>query len=290
MTAPSLRVGIEEAEHEAQSAAHRAHLRIVRPEDDHEIRLLVETGDRVWGPRGTLAPNELRALVHAGDPVHLALDQGQPGHPPIGFAVGFLGWSPVLHVHSHQVGVVDGHRHLGVGYALKLAQRHTCLAWGVTDMRWTFDPLMLRNAAFNLRSLGARAAAFYPDFYGDMRDAINTGDASDRLEAVWDLTRPLPQRSSAAGSEPHRPQRRGAPGPVLVEDRDGRPRLTGAEPAPNAIIAVPADYDGIRRQDPDRGGQWRTAIRRVLQASYATGLRVGVVDEAGYRLVRDDEA
>ena len=46
------------------------------------------------------------------------------------------------------------------------------------------DPLVRRNAAFNLNALGTRAVAFHPDFYGPMGDAINAGDASDRLEAV----------------------------------------------------------------------------------------------------------
>jgi len=156
-------------------------------------------------------------------------------------------------------------------------------------MRWTFDPLMLGNAAFNLGSLGARAAAFYPNFYGKMSDAINTGDASDRLEAVWDLTRPLPPPPGARSSVKDRARKRDASGPVLIEDHGGWPRPTGAEPAPHALIAVPADYDAIRRQDPDRSREWRAATRQVLQASYSMGLRVGAADEVGYWLVRDDE-
>jgi predicted GNAT superfamily acetyltransferase len=180
---------------DARAAAVRARVSIVQPRDEPGARLIAEIGDLIWGPRGTLARNELRALMHAGDPVHLAVDLDRQERPVVGFAVGFLGWSPVLHVHSHQVGVVEGHRRRGIGYALKLAQRHTCLSHGITDMRWTFDPLVRRNAAFNLGALGARAAAFHVQFYGAMEDAINGGDASDRLEAVWALDKPLPART-----------------------------------------------------------------------------------------------
>jgi predicted GNAT superfamily acetyltransferase len=275
------------AERDATRAAARAHVEVVEPCDEAAARLIAETGDRVWGPRGTLGRNELRALMHAGDPVHLALDRTDPGRPVVGFAVGFLGWSPALHVHSHQVGVVDGHRRRGVGYALKLAQRHTCLSRGVTEMRWTFDPLVRRNAAFNLGALGARAASFYIEFYGEMHDAINGGDASDRLEAVWTLTDPLPSRPTA-----------GRPSSVLpvdgatslLVDEDGWPHLTGAQPCPGGLLAVPADYETVRRQDPSRARAWRAATREVLRASYGAGLRVGLVSDEGYQLVPGAEA
>jgi predicted GNAT superfamily acetyltransferase len=273
------------AERDAREAADWAQIEIVEPRHDSGARLIEEVGDRVWGPGGTFARNELRAIMHAGDPVHLAVDRTLPGRPAVGFAVGFLGWTPVLHVHSHQVGVVDGYRRRGVGYALKLAQRHTCLARGITDMRWTFDPLVRRNAAFNLGALGARAAAFHVDFYGAMDDAINGGDASDRLEAVWALASPLP-------SAP-------APGPApgtddelvsLLVEREGWPRLTGTEPSAGAVLAVPADYETLRRRDPARSQAWRAACREVLRSAYGVGLRVGRVTDAGYQLVDGQDA
>lgn len=271
------------AERDARDAADRAQIEIVEPQDESAARLVAEVGARVWGPGGTLAPNELRALMHAGDPVHLALDRSQPGRPVVGFAVGFLGWSPLLHVHSHQVGVVDGHRRRGIGYSLKLAQRQTCLSHGITDMRWTFDPLVRRNASFNLGALGARAAAFHVEFYGAMDDAINDGDASDRLEAVWSLARPLPSPSSPA------PSTGDGLVPLLVE-HDGWPQLTGTDPSAGAAVAVPADYETLRRHDPSRSRAWRAASREVLRAAYGSGLRIGRVTDAGYQLVGADDA
>jgi predicted GNAT superfamily acetyltransferase len=270
---------------DARAAAARARVSILQPRDEAGARLIAEVGDLIWGPRGTLARNELRALMHAGDPVHLAVDLDQQERPVVGFAVGFLGWSPVLHVHSHQVGVVSGHRRRGIGYALKLAQRETCLSQGFTDMRWTFDPLVRRNASFNLGALGARAASFHVQFYGEMDDTINGGDASDRLEAVWTLDRPLPSRRPTQSPTPSQ----GA-SPQLLVDTDGWPRLTHSELRPGAILAVPQDYETLRRRDPARSGAWRAASREVLQAAYEAGLRVGRVTTTGYVLVTADEA
>lgn len=276
------------AEVDAERAAARAQVDIIEPHDESAARLIAEAGDRVWGPGGTLARNELRALMHAGDPVHVARDRTRAGRPVVGFAVGFLGWSPVLHVHSHQVAVLDGYRRRGIGYALKLAQRHTCLSRGLTDMRWTFDPLVRRNAAFNLGALGARAASFYVEFYGAMDDAINGGDASDRLEAVWALARRLPSRPCTGMPSRVTPSD-GDPVPLLIE-RDGWPQLTGAAPCPGGLLAVPTDYETLRRLDPARSSAWRAASREVLQAAYGTGLRIGRVTDVGYQLVSEDDA
>lgn len=286
--APSSGVGAQErraAELDAVQAASRAQVEIVVPKDDAGARLVADAGDQVWGSRGTFKPNELRALMHAGDPVQLAVDVSREPHLVVGFAVGFLGWSPVLHVHSHQVGVVDGHRGKGVGLALKLAQRQTCLANDITEIRWTFDPLVRRNVSFNLAVLGARAAAFYADFYGQMDDAINGGDATDRLEAVWGLDQPLPDRGGHdTGSEGETIR-----GPHLLMVRDGRPELTGAEPCPGAVMAVPPDYDSLRREDRSLSRAWRETTREVLRKSYGMGLRIGRVTDAGYEMVGSEQ-
>jgi predicted GNAT superfamily acetyltransferase len=266
------------ADRDAARAAAGAGVRIEEVDGEAGSRLVSQAGDLVWGPRGTFAPNEMRALAFSGNPVHLATDEADGS--VVGFAVGFLGWAPVLHVHSHQAGVVDSHRRRGVGFALKLAQRRTCLAHGVTEMRWTFDPLVRRNVAFNLNALGARAVAFYPDFYGAMSDTINVGDASDRLEAVWDLARPLPSRQAVTDLPD---------GAVLLADDDGRPVPTGELPAPGAVLAVPADYEAIRGTDRARSQAWRQAVREVLTAAYGTGLRIGTVDPRGYRLVAAED-
>ena len=69
-------------------------------------------------------------------------------------------------------------------------------------MHWTFDPLVRRNAYFNLHKLGARAVDQYlPDFYGRMTDGINAGDTtSDRLYIQWDVASPEAIAAAAGDS------------------------------------------------------------------------------------------
>src|SRR3712207_7442617 len=62
----------------------------------------------------------------------------------------------------------------------KLHQRAWAIARGVHEVAWTFDPLVARNAWFNLTKLGARATEYLPNFYGPMDDGINGADESDR--------------------------------------------------------------------------------------------------------------
>lgn len=268
---------------EAASAARQARVWVSAVDDERTARLVAELGEQLWGQGGTFAPNELRALAFSGNPVHVAVDERDGA--AVGFAVGFLGWTPELHVHSHQTGVLASHRRRGVGYALKLAQRSTCLAQGLEQVRWTFDPLVRRNVAFNLNALGARAVAFHPDFYGVMTDSINASDASDRLEARWDLGRPLP----SAGRDPGRSvAEASSAGSVVLRARAGWPEVAAA-PEPGAVLEVPEDYEAVRSREPDRGRAWRLAVRAVLTDAYGAGLRIGTVGDRGYRLVSDEE-
>ena len=74
-----------------------------------------------------------------------------------------------------------------MGFALKLHQRAWALSRDVTTITWTFDPLVCRNAYFNVAKLAATPAEYLPDFYGEMDDVINGSDDSDRLLVHWPL-------------------------------------------------------------------------------------------------------
>jgi len=121
------------------------------------------------------------------------------GNVPIGavaddVVLGFvLGWAGVdrdgLHVHSHMLAAMPDRRHAGIGTALKLAQRAQALDQGIHVMRWTFDPMVGRNAWFNLGKLGVVADRFERSFYGAMSDMINAGERTDRFVVRWDLDR-----------------------------------------------------------------------------------------------------
>src|SRR5579871_371319 len=54
------------------------------------------------------------------------------------------------YLHSHMLGVLPEYRDRGVGRMLKLAQRDDALSRGIDLIEWTFDPLELKNAFFNI--------------------------------------------------------------------------------------------------------------------------------------------
>lgn len=278
LTAPEIAAAdIEAAAADARQAALAVGVLVRPPESDSDLRALIAVGEAVWGMGGTLAPNELRALVHAGGVVLGAWEAHDDLAAPVGFLLGFLGWRDGLHLHSHQTGVLPGHHGRGVGYALKLAQREICLRHGVAEVRWTFDPMIRRNTSFNISKLGAAAVRFLPEFYGRMDDTINSDDLSDRLEAVWTLTAPLP------GTGPTR-ARPAAERPALraLVARDGWPEVIDTPPSAGNHLAVPEDFATLRHSDPPRARAWRLAVRSVLETGYASGLRIVDVDVDGY--------
>lgn len=90
-----------------------------------------------------------------------------------------------LYWHSHMLAVAEPYRDLGLGRRLKLAQRTAALAAGISWMEWTFDPLEIKNAYFNLAVLGAIARRYYADLYGSSSSRLQGGLPSDRLVAEW---------------------------------------------------------------------------------------------------------
>ena len=144
----------------------------------------------VWGMSAPLVTVELlTAISHSGGYVAAAFDHDRM----VGASVGFLAdhhGEPALH--SHVTGVSASMRHAGIGRAIKLHQRAWAAERGLAWITWTFDPLVRRNAWFNIALLGADVDAYLPSFYGEMTDAINAGDDSDRLLDGLGRDTPIP--------------------------------------------------------------------------------------------------
>ena len=236
---------------DARAAAEAAGVEIVEVAMPDDLDMLRATMESIWGPEIVPPRNLLRGLALGGNCLLLA----RRGDEPIGFALGWLGWGGGVHFHSHQVGVRAGIRGGGVGYALKLAQRELCLRHEVTEMRWTYDPMLASNARFNLVRLGARVVEFIPHCYGDRTDAFNTGERTDRLEVSWRL-------DSAVGG-------------ALVE------------PAGRDVIAIPADYADLRLADPATAAAERALVGAALAETVAHGVGVVGLCAEGYVLDRE---
>ncbi len=114
---------------------------------------------------------------------------------PSGRIVGFSLAVPALrgstvYLHSHMLAVLAEYRGQGLGRRLKLEQRQQALARGIRRVEWTFDPLELANAYFNLERLGAISRRYLPNHYGVSSSPLHQGLPTDRLVAEWWLESP----------------------------------------------------------------------------------------------------
>ena len=96
------------------------------------------------------------------------------------------------------LGVLPAYRDAGVGRSLKLQQREEALARGIELIEWTFDPLELKNAFFNIERLGAIVRRYCENQYGITTSPLHGGLPTDRCLAEWWLASPR-ARSDSGG-------------------------------------------------------------------------------------------
>lgn len=268
----------------ATTAAASAGCQVRELKTVDELQEMTGLFSQVWAKANgqQIVPAEMaRALAHAGNYAAGVFVDGALA----GAALGFLGQEGgCVHLHSHIMGALPPVRSRGLGFALKLHQRAWALHQGVQEIRWTFDPLVRRNAYFNLAKLGAEAGAYYADFYGKMADEINAGDDSDRVLVNWRLDSPRVVACCAGDQQTPDEQRLRADGAVVVLDEDGdeRPVMTlENEPGPRLLCRVPRDIVSLRRRDPRLAREWRSAVRETLGRAMADGHRATSVTRTG---------
>ena len=89
------------------------------------------------------------------------------------------------YLHSHMLGVLPEYQNLHVGQRLKQMQRSDAIVRGIPLIEWTFDPMELKNAFFNVMRLGAIVRRYVPNQYGASSSALQHGLPTDRLVAEW---------------------------------------------------------------------------------------------------------
>jgi predicted GNAT superfamily acetyltransferase len=266
----------------AHQAATRAGVNVRELSDLPDIQGASQLFDAVWtDPDQTIMPvNLVRALSSAGAYVAGAfLDQRM-----VGAIIGFVGLHhDAVVVHSHILGVLPETRGRSVGFALKQHQRAWCLQRGIDTIGWTFDPLVRRNAYFNLCKLGAVGSRYETNFYGPMDDGINAGDETDRLVVTWRLTDDRVLAAAEGRTDVVIPQTATV---LLDADAAGRPRLVAGE-GPVLRCGIPDDILAIRERDPALALRWRHALRDTLGAAVQDGYTATGMDRAGwYTLTR----
>jgi predicted GNAT superfamily acetyltransferase len=212
-----------------------------------EFREVVRLQDSIWKfPEIELLP--VRFLVvasHVGGHVFGAYD----GARMIGFCFAIpgikSGGRPYLH--SHMLGVLPEYRDHAVGRRLKLRQREDALARGIALIEWTFDPLELKNAFFNVERLGAVVRRYSENQYGDTGSPLTGGLPTDRCYAEWWIDSPR-VHAVLAGQ--------------------------GTSAAARERISLPANIAEIRSKNNGRAREIQKATAAQFQSAFARGLQV----------------
>jgi predicted GNAT superfamily acetyltransferase len=281
----------DEAEATAAAAATRAGVRTLPLHAPGAMREVAQLFDAVWGrdpAAGTIfAPEALTALVHAGGQVSAALRDEQL----VGATAAFVGLGDggEVFLHSHVTGVVAGAEGRGVGRALKWHQRAWALQRGLSRVRWTFDPLIRRNAVFNLLVLGAHAVTYREDVYGRMHDARNAGAPTDRLLVDWRLLAPRVRAAAAgrAAAPDLLALRRSGADELLTVAPDGTPHVRESA-APRQLVQIPEDIETLRARQPELAGAWAGAVRATLGERVRGGYRISGVTRDGWYVLTAD--
>ena len=177
------------------------------------------------------------------------------GDRMIGFCVALPGIKPGEdpYLHSNMLGVVAEYRNSGVGRMLKLAQREDALTRGIGLMEWTFDPLEIKNAYFNMERLGAVVKRYVLNQYGITSSKLHGGLPTDRCVAEWYL-----DSSRVKG--------------LLAGTPELRPEVL-------RTIHVPAGIDAMRTVDPKKLREVQRGITEQFLESFQQGLTVTGVEK-----------
>lgn len=296
----------------------------LRPLDGWEEYRACETFQRrIWGEDFTeLAPASLlKVAQRLGGVASGAFD---PEEGLVGFVFGLTGLEGGEPAHwSHMLAVRRDFRDRGVGRRLKEHQRELLLEEGVDTVYWTFDPLVARNAHFNLNRLGVRVEDYVPQMYGESTSRLHEGLGTDRFLVAWDLASYRPpgsDRGDAGTSADEGDAVRERPSGAAGSSEGDGPTATGRDaatdgPAPDGVpahvglpsggaeegpvsappvvrVEIPSDVHAVREEDPEAAAEWRERTRDAFLSRLDAGYRViGFVpgpDRAFYVLARED--
>jgi predicted GNAT superfamily acetyltransferase len=283
---------LADADEAAARAAKDAGVVVRELESLAELEAMIALFDEIWEPDAgnpSVRLDLLRAMTKAGNYASGAYDVASGAL--LGACVGFFGPPSHAELHSHIAGVRAAGLGRSVGFALKVHQRAWSLRRDVRVVAWTYDPLIRRNAYFNLVKLGARPVEYLRNFYGVMEDVINGGTETDRMLVHWDLRSAAAAEASAGRPRPASFADERARGAVvaLSADEAGGPApglpAAGGPRSRRFLVGVPADIEAMRLSEPDRAAAWRAALRDVLSPLLAGGARVTGFDRAGWYVV-----
>jgi predicted GNAT superfamily acetyltransferase len=236
----------------ASPARQEFHIQPLHSAED--MPACVQLQARIWGytPIDTVPDQIFIVAAKTGGHVLLARDQDAP----IGFALAFAAVrNGRTYLHSHMVAVLDEYQNRGVGRLLKLAQREDALHRGFDLIEWTFDPLQLKNARFNITRLGAIIRHYIPNLYGQTSSHLHAGLPTDRLVAEWWV------RSSRVAN-------------ILRADSHLQHNKRTGIPADRVGVSVPTNIRELCREQADAAVEIQSRIRKEFSTHFANGRAV----------------
>lgn len=281
-----------ERDHQTTKPSDRARTEIhdevtVRPlQSVPDFARCVEVQRRIWGADFTdvVPASLLQVSQKVGGVAAGAFTK--PHARLVGFVYGLTGVRRARSVHwSHMLGVLPEYRSRGIGEALKHFQRSWVLERGVTEMLWTFDPLIAGNAHFNLNVLGVDIDSYELEMYGETGSDLHSF-GTDRFVARWRLS------GEVLAAEGARNEGRGASGGADEPAGEGPSRAeiplanvvppsgeqTGLEPdepdAPRVRVEIPEHILEVHRKDPELARAWRASTRTAFKRLFTKGYRI----------------
>jgi predicted GNAT superfamily acetyltransferase len=172
------------------------------------------------------------------------------GDGMIGFSLAIPGVKPgpKSYLHSQMVGVLPEYANRGIGRTIKLAQRQDALKRRIDLIEWTFDPLEIKNAYFNIEKLGAVVRRFVFNEYGSTSSHLHGNLPTDRCTAEWWVDS---DRVQAA--------------------LDGRPV---SRPAIEATVEVPTSIAELRTTDLKQAREIQQTVGERFHKLFDMGLTV----------------
>jgi len=157
-------------------------MEIVRVQDISHYQQIQELQVKIWGLK-TEPPVPIPLMVAINNNGGL-IEAAFEGSRIIGFTLAFIGKDVKgKYLYSHMAGVDPEYRNRGIGYKLKMHQFEMAEKLGFKEIRWTFDPLKLRNSYFNTRKLKSFCYGYKINYYGIMGSEENQRSESDRMFA-----------------------------------------------------------------------------------------------------------
>ncbi len=222
-----------------------------------EFEKCVELQKRIWGGADIdVVPLPLFVVAaETGGQVLGAFAGAPQPQNMVGFTLALAGVrasKPFLH--SHMTAVLAEYRDRHIGRQLKLFQREDALARGIDLVEWTFDPLELKNAHFNLMRLGALVRRFLPNCYGITTSPLHGNLPTDRLVAEWWLNSP---RVESILENPPQAAGQGA------KERNAK--------EPPVRICIPRNIGELRQSSPAEAAQVQSEVREQFQHWFSRG-------------------